>query len=152
MGARDLLGQPVEPFVSEDPPATIPLKVPLFAQVLPVLRDLSAHTFQMLRLWKGIQGEAEAEAPSTKSPYEMAVPLVRACLVEELSEDDVFELLGRLGVRLELDLNHPLLERCLTLAGQPPRDEDDGDPTERDEKILELLGGKAPSVVDPISG
>ena len=57
MGARDLLGQPVEPFVSEDPPATIPLKVPLFAQVLPVLRDLSAHTFQMMRLWKGITAQ-----------------------------------------------------------------------------------------------
>ena len=84
----------------------------------------------------------------------MAVPLVRACLVEELSEDEVFELLGRLGVRLELDLNHPLLERCLTLAGQPPRDpaEDDGDLSERDEKILEVLAGKQPAVVDPISG
>ena len=152
MGARELLGQPVDPYISENPPAAIELKVPLFAAVLPVLRDLSAHTFQMLRLWKGIAAKDGTEPPTPRSPYEMAVPLLRACLVEELSDDEVFELLGRLGVRLELDLTHPLLERCLTLAGQPPRDEGDGDLSERDEKILELLGGDPPPVVDPTSG
>ena len=31
-----------------------------------------------------------------------------------------FELLVVLGVKLEIDLSHPLLERCLELAGQRP--------------------------------
>lgn len=158
MGARDLLGKAVEPYVHDKGgpnEATIELKVPKFGDVLPVLKAHQKHTLDMMRQLRGILRdpqpgeEPEAEGPQ-ESVYQMAVPLVKACLVEELTEDEVFELLVVLDVKLELDLNHPLLERCLALAGQRQPDASEVEVTEKE--VLDILRGKDPEAVDPISG
>lgn len=151
MAARDLLGKPVEPYTQDDPEANIPLKVPAFGAVLPVLQDYSAYTMQTLRQFKGVLQDKGADpSDSPISVYQVAVPLLKCCLVEELGEDEVFELMQALGIQLEYDLNHPLLTRCLELAGQKPREEV---AVMSDEEAMDLLTGKQKgSVVDPTSG
>ena len=153
MAARDLLGRSIEPYTHEDPPGTvkaeIPLKVPRFGDIQGVLRDYQAHSLYMLGRIQQLVGNngqpapAQPQAPPVDTVYAIAVPLLEACMVEDLNDDETFELMGALGVQLETDLNHPLLTRCLELAGQRPPDAVDMSDEDKQELMDKLLGGES---------
>ncbi len=109
MPARDLLGRPVAPFVSDDPPCTIPLQVPKFGTIAPTLKRLASHSQKAMVLLRGRDVELE-------ELEDIHVELVRCCLTEGMDTDETFEMLVALGVNLS-DSVHPLLKRCYALCG-----------------------------------
>ena len=148
MSARALLGKAIEPYVHDEggDEVRIELKVPKFAVALPILRSHQKYALDMMRQLRGILRDEDVGEP-TQSPFEIAVPLVQTCMVEEFEEDEVYELLVMMGIRIELDLQHPLFVRCLELCGLRQGATDDVEISE--DQILEALKGKDPEVADP---
>ena len=151
MPARDLLGRSIDPYLHEDPPAEIPLKVPRFGDVQNVLRDYQAHSLYMLGRFRQLASNGAAQQTPTPPPvgsiYEIAIPLLRACMVEDVTDDEAFELMGALDIQLEQDLNHPLLARCLELAGvRPPENVEVSQ-----EQIDKILGMEQEGRLDPLA-
>ena len=126
MSARSLLGRPVDPYIHDEggPNETsIALKVPKLGEALPILtacRDLEMLGLKLVQALK--KGEAIDENKFNQEALKITIPLVRCCLVEEFDEDETFELLVNLGVEIDANMDHPLLERCFALIGQPRPD------------------------------
>ena len=147
MPARDLLGRPVEPFVSEDPPCTIPLQVPKFGTIAPMLQRLASHSQKAVALLRGRDVELEALE-------DIHVELVRCCLTEGMDTDETFELLVALGVNLG-DSVDPLIKRCYELCGLKSSDLSEDELKEMTNKMQDTLLDKGitdQDFLDPTSG